>query len=59
MAKALPAGEYKTIHHAGFALVIEQPEEVAENIRTFVGKVERHLKHQFKQAPRDYGARAM
>ncbi|ASD63705.1 alpha/beta fold hydrolase [Bdellovibrio bacteriovorus] len=59
MAKALPAGEYKTIHHAGFALVIEQPEEVAENIRTFVGKVERHLKHQFKQAPLGFDARAM
>lgn len=38
-------GEFQIIHHAGFAAVVEQPEEVAECIRTFVGEVE----HQQRQ----------
>ncbi|UXR63528.1 alpha/beta hydrolase [Bdellovibrio bacteriovorus] len=60
LADGITGAEYKTIHHAGYALVIEQPEEVAEVIRSFVGKVERQWTRQSRQAPRDLGAaRAM
>lgn len=56
LAKGITGAEYRVIHHAGYALVIEQPEEVAEAVRNFVGKVERQWVRQRKQAPRDLGA---
>lgn len=58
LAKGIPNAEFKTIHHAGYALAIEQPEEIAENVRTFIGKVERRWAAKQKQAPRDLGLRA-
>lgn len=53
VANSIANAEFKMIHHAGYALVIEQPEEVAEMLRTFVGKVERRLSQKSKQAPRE------
>lgn len=44
LAKGIPGAETKTIHHAGYALAIEQPEEVAEAVSAFVAKVERRLR---------------
>ncbi len=58
VAKAIPGAELRTIHHAGYALVIEQPEEVAEVIRAFVGKVERRFTHKSKVAARENFLRA-
>ena len=49
VAKAIPGAELRVIHHAGYALAIEQPEEVAEDIKLFVGKVERQRKQRARQ----------
>ncbi|MEK2645525.1 alpha/beta fold hydrolase [Bdellovibrio sp. BCCA] len=57
MVKAIPNAEFKTIHHAGYALVIEQPEEIAENILTFIERVEHHWAAKQKQSPREFGFR--
>ncbi|MFM6928442.1 MAG: alpha/beta fold hydrolase [Bdellovibrio sp.] len=59
LVNAVPGAEFKLIHHAGYALVIEQPEEVAECIRNFCQKVDRHLTHRSKQTARDLGARSL
>lgn len=53
VAKGIPNCEFRMIHHTGYALVIEQPEEVAEVLRSFVGKVERHLKHESRQVSKE------
>lgn len=53
LVKGITGAEIKTIHHAGYALIIEQPEEVAENIRTFLIKVDRDWVRRQKQAPRE------
>ncbi|WP_374030200.1 alpha/beta fold hydrolase [Bdellovibrio bacteriovorus] len=50
LARNIDGSEYRTIHHAGYALVIEQPEEVAEHIRSFVSKIERHLAARAREA---------
>ncbi|MBV2167534.1 MAG: alpha/beta hydrolase [Bdellovibrio sp.] len=57
LAKNIRGAEFKTIHHAGYALAIEQPEEVAENIRSFVAKVDRQWAVKTRQPPRETGAR--
>lgn len=57
LAQAIAGAEFKTIHHAGYALVIEQPEEIADNVRTFVERVERQWSKKTKAAARDVGAR--
>lgn len=59
IVNSVPGAEFKLIHHAGYALAIEQPEEVAECIRNFCQKVDRHLTQRSKQAARDLGARPM
>lgn len=58
VAKAIPGAEIKTIHHAGYALVIEQPEEVAEVMKAFVNKVERRFAHKSQRAAREHYLRA-
>ncbi|MBO9667356.1 MAG: alpha/beta fold hydrolase [Bdellovibrio sp.] len=59
LVKAVNGAEFKLIHHAGYALVIEQPEEVAENIRHFCSKVDRHVAYKSQHVSRDLGARAL
>lgn len=59
LVKSVPGAEFKLIHHAGYALVIEQPEEVAESVRQFCSKVDRHWTQRSKQVSRDLGASAM
>lgn len=58
LVKGIPGAEYKVIHHAGYSLAIEQPEEVAEIIETFIGKVERRWAENQKQSPLDWGTQA-
>ncbi len=48
----LPNAEFRLIPNAGYALVIERPDEVVEHIKYFIGNVERKAKERQRQAPR-------
>jgi 3-oxoadipate enol-lactonase len=50
-ADALPDAEFKTIPHAGYALVIEQPEDVVERVRNFVEIVEHKAARRTQRRP--------
>lgn len=55
LAQGITRAEYHLIHQAGYALVIEAPDEVTEHLRSFISKVERSWENQqaaseFKEA---------
>lgn len=58
-AKALPNAEFKTIPHAGYALVIEQPEDVVERVRNFVERVEHKAARKDQSRPQFKSAESM